>query len=61
MRQGGEKAKNFVTTYHKCKTTSGDVPFARGDRDVDPQARGLRHIGTGLATAVEVKQNWLMV
>ena len=23
--------------------------------------RGLQHIGTGLATAVEVKQNWSMV
>ena len=32
------------------------MTFAGKDRDIV-----LQHVGTGLATAVEVKQNWSMV
>ena len=40
---------------------AGDVPFGGGQRHGSTGQRGLPCIGMGLATAVEMKQNWSTV
>ena len=54
------KAKNLkrnLSTYQQSEEMAGDMPLAGGQRRGFTGQRGLPRIGTGLAAAVEVKQN----
>ena len=47
VRQGGGKARNLkrsLMLYHKSREMAGDVPLARGARDVDTWAREVFNI-----------------